>query len=92
MAALGESDKLRRYGAQVMLLAIESYGRMGYESRESLRQLAADAATVYRGLAIPAADIYHEWRLKLERTVLLELADIALSCLGRWAPRPSGNH
>ena len=92
MAETGEEDKVRRYGVQVMPLAVESYGRMGKESRESLRQFAADMAVAYRGIAKSAADIYAEWRLKLERTVLLQLADIALSCLGRWASRPDGHH
>ena len=92
MAEVGEDDKMRRYGPSVMPLAMESYGRMGPESRESLRQLAMDASVAYRGIPRSAADIYNEWRLKLERTVTLELADIALACLGRWAPRPGGNH
>ena len=74
-----------------MPIAIESYGRMGEESRNNLRQLAWDAAVVQtRAIDKSAADIYSEWRLKLERTVLLELADIAFCCMGRWAPRADG--
>ena len=46
MAEVGEHDKGRRYGAQALPLAVETYGRMGAESRACLRQLAWDASTV----------------------------------------------
>ena len=89
MAQLGEDDKGRRYGAQVMPIALESYGRMNKESRHNLRQLAWDAAVVQtRAIDKSAADIDAEWRVKLERTMMIELADVALSCMGHWAPKP----
>ena len=74
-----------------MLIALESYGRMTEESRINLKQIAWDAAVVQtRAIDKSAADIYADWRLRLERTLLLELADITLLCLGRWAPRVGG--
>ena len=91
MTQLGEDDKGRRYGAQVMPIALESYGRMNKESRHNLRKIAWDAAIVQtRAIDKSAADIYAEWRLKLERTMMIELADVALSCMGHWAPKPTG--
>ena len=88
MAQLGEDDKGRRYGAQAMPIALESYGRMNEESRLNLRQIAWDAAMMQtRAIDRPAADIYGEWRLKLERVMMIELADVALSCMGNWAPK-----
>ena len=92
VAERGEDEKERRYGAQVMPIAIESYGRMSKESRFNLRQLAWDSVTVRtRGLERSAADVYAAWRLRLERAVMSELADVALSCLGKVAPK-SGHH
>ena len=91
MAELGERDKARRYGAHVMPLAFESYGRMGPESMMTLRQLTWDASTVQKcAVHRLATMMYSDWRTKLERTLLLEVADIALCCLGRWAPRVTG--
>ena len=91
MARQGERDKNTRYGDQAMALAFESYGRMTQVSRKNLRQIAWDAAIMQtRSRDRPAAVIYSEWRLKLERTLVLELADVVLQCLGRWAPRLSG--
>ena len=88
VAQRGEDDKERRYGAQAMPIAIESYGRMNEESRLNLRQIAWDAAMMQtRAIERPAADIYSEWRLKLERVVMTELADVALACMGQWAPK-----
>ena len=92
MAQLGEGDKERRYGVQAMPIAFESYGRMSEESRHNLRQVAWDAAMVQkRAIDKPTADIYAEGRLKLERTLILELAAIALCCMGRWAPKLNGS-
>ena len=89
VAVRGEDQKEKRYGAQVMPIAIESYGRMSHESRTNLRQLAWDSVTVNtRDLERSAADVYAAWRLRLERTVMSELADVALSCLGQVAPKP----
>ena len=61
------------------------------ESVACLRQLAWDAAGVHnRGVLKSAALLYSEWRLKLERILILETTDVALNCLGRTAPRPGG--
>ena len=91
MGRRGETDKNTRYGEQVMAMALESYGRMADVSRRNLRQIAWDAAGIQtRSLDKPASDIYAEWRLKRERTLILELADVALNCMGRWAPRLNG--
>ena len=74
-----------------MPLAWESYGRLGVESVACMRQLAWDAAGVHnRGVLKSAALLYSEWRLKLERILILETTDVALSCLGRSAPRTGG--
>lgn len=86
-----DGDKSRRYGEQVMPISIESNGRMGAESRYCLRQLAFDASIVQtRSACNSAADIYSEWCVKLERAVLVELANITLCCLQRWATRADG--
>ena len=56
-----------------------------------MRQLAWDAAGVHnRGVLKSAALLYSEWRLKLERILILETTDVALCCLGRSAPRTGG--
>ena len=61
---------------------------MNEESRVNLRQIAWDAAMMQtRATEKPAADIYSEWRLKLERIVMIELADVALACMGHHAPK-----
>ena len=53
--------------------------------------MAGDAATAQPRAVTKSADMfYRRGRLRLERTLLLELADIALCCLGRWAPRNDG--
>ena len=91
MAARGEKDKDTRYGREVMPISWESYGRFWDESVICIRQLAWDAATVHnRGIVKSAALLYSEWRLKLERVLILEASDVALCCLGRWAPRTGG--
>ena len=74
MAELGEKVKGTRYGTTVPPLSFESYGRMGPSSRATLKLLAGDAATSQPRASTKSADMfYREWRLRLERTLLLEL-------------------
>ena len=79
----GESDKLEPYGAQVMPLSFEPYGRLGSDSMASLRSLALCGSTFYNNSArFSAAGLCSIWKAELERILVFEVTDIVLLSLG----------
>ena len=83
-ATQAEGEKRDRYGAEVMPLAFETWGRLGPSSCQALRVLAAAART----LAVDPRDCRNteaKWRLELEAALCFALADVALLAAGSRA-------
>ena len=79
----GESDKLSRYGADVLPLCFEPYGRLGPESITALRSLSLAGTTWFNNAHCTSARrLYSMWRAELERCLLFEIADIVLLSMG----------
>ena len=87
-AGTGEKAKATRYGSSVLPLSFESLGRLGNDSLGTLDTLRMDARTLGRAFW-SATGSSLDWRRQLEQTLLFELADAALLCLGRHA---NANH
>ena len=80
-AAVVEQSKLERYGPSVFPVAIETYGRIGDRSRESLQVLALLAgAHIGDQWALPR--LVPQWTAQLQRAVLFAVADVDLLALG----------
>ena len=77
-ASVGEREKVRRYGQDVLPLAFETGGRLGAASMRSLQTLALAAqassigASTTRGLA-------NQWRRRLEEVLVFACADVMLA-------------
>ncbi|CAK0795081.1 unnamed protein product [Prorocentrum cordatum] len=80
-------DKMRRYGSDVLTVALESYGRLAAGTHWSLEHLATHAAASLRD-QWAAPRLVPRWRAALERAVAFAAADIDLLSLGA-APLPS---
>jgi len=79
----GETDKLERYGVEVLPLSFEPYGRLGPSSMRALRTLAMNAAShLSFTVSVSGHRLYGNWRAQLERTLLFEMADVVLLALG----------
>ena len=79
-AATGESEKLVRYGAEVLPLVFEPAGRLGPKSAETLEHLAHAARDA--GVVTGGRPLARSWRLELESAMLFALADVMLLGLG----------
>ena len=77
-AQSGEKLKADRYGDAVMPLVMETLGRLGADSADSLRRLLRYAATL--GKVGPGA--ISKWRSTLERAVLFAVAENSLLAMG----------
>ena len=97
-ASVGEKEKVRRYGQDVLPLAFETGGRLGIASMRSLQALATAAqassvgASTTRGLA-------NHWRRRLEATLVFACADVMLAATqgsggptSATEPRPAEGH
>eukprot|EP00973_Karenia_brevis_P022584 3108021-Karenia_brevis.AAC.1 len=72
----GEMEKLARYGSPVMPLAFETYGRLGIQSQQQLRNLAEGVPSHFNHASgYSGSSLYACWRLELERTLTREIAD-----------------
>ena len=81
-AQSGEKAKRARYGDSVSPLALESYGRLGDNSRQTLEWLAAWAVAVSASQGMREAALVRRWRLSLEAVLLQEKADLLIQSLG----------
>ena len=78
IAALGgERQKRTRYGSSVLPFSMETLGRLGTASLDSLDHLSGLARTWGRVNGI------QHWRRALEHVVLWELADAAMLAVGQ---------
>ena len=80
-ATKAEAEKIKRYGQDVLPLAFETGGRLGSQSRGTLRTLAAKAAATGGGI-LTAAGIENRWRRHLESALLFAVADALLLAMG----------
>ena len=82
-AEAGEKDKHSRYGSSVLPIALETYGRMGRKSMQSVGHLANQtvAASVSSRFHC-GSDFIASMRCELERALLWNIADITLLSLG----------
>ena len=80
-AAVAEQSKHDRYGDSVLPVAFETYGRIGYKSRQSLEVLAMQAGA-YVGDQWALPRLMPQWVAQLQRTVLFAVADVDLLALG----------
>jgi len=82
-ADAGERDKHSRYGSSVLPLALETYGRMGRKSMQTVEHLAnlTVAVAVTSRFHCPA-DMIVSMRCDVERALLWHLADVTLLSLG----------
>ena len=78
----GEQEKAARYGLRVQPVALETYGRVGPRSMESLKQATMYLSSLKRGTRGSAVSLYGELRLDLERCLIQEIADTTLRSLG----------
>ena len=81
-ASDGEQEESSRYGAAVIPVSFETYGRMEPRSMERLREVMIGLASLRRGSRGSAQQIYSNLRLSLERTLVFEIADTTLRCFG----------
>ena len=80
-SAKAEAEKIKRYGQDVLPLAYETGGRLGTQSMQSLRKLAAQAAATDRGI-LTAAGLENRWRRDIESALLFAVADALLLAMG----------
>ena len=78
IAALsGERAKMSRYGELCTPVSFETYGRLGHQSVNALRSITCWLAGRSSG-----HQLYCAWRLAFERSLVQEIAETALQCLG----------
>lgn len=80
-ASKAEAEKVKRYGKEVLPLAYETGGRLGVQSRDTLRKLAALAAATDGGI-LTAAGLENRWRRRIESALMFAVADTLLLALG----------
>ncbi len=74
----GAKQKVNKYGARVVPLAFETFGRLHYDSVESLRQIAAKVARSNNGVTASGVglatgpNVYARIRRSAEQTLLFE--------------------
>ncbi len=84
----GAKAKSNKYGVRVFPLAFETFGRLNYDSVESLRQMAAKVARSNNGVTASGVglatgpQVYAKLRRALEQTLLFEQADTILRSIG----------
>ena len=82
-AGEGDKDKHTRYGSSVLPLALETYGRMGRKSMQSVNQLANQTVAASIGSKFHrGSDFIAMLRCDLEQRLLWTMADITLLSLG----------
>ncbi len=80
--------KTNKYGVRVFPLAFETFGRLHYDSVESLRQMSAKVARSNNGVTASGVglatgpQVYSKLRRALEQTLLYEQADTFLRSIG----------
>ena len=80
-ASCAAREKMERYGASVLPVAMETYGRIAIESQRSLEHLASHAGACIRDYWA-APRLIPTWRATIERVVQFAVADIDLLALG----------
>jgi len=89
----GELGKLLRYGPQVMPLAFETYGRLGRQSADRLKQLVATvSSTSVRSCFRDGGALLSAVRRNLERALLFNIADVTLLSLGHTGGFHAARH
>ncbi|CAK0852171.1 unnamed protein product [Prorocentrum cordatum] len=80
-ARAADTDTRARYGAEVLTVAFETYGRLGAGTHRALEHLATQAGACMRD-QWAAPRLVPTWRAALERVVHFAAADIDLLALG----------